>query len=196
MSFKYRILVVDDEPSIREISEVLLVKKGYEVRTAGDGFEALVELRRALPDVIISDLTMPNMSGFELLSIVRRRFPQIPIIVISAAFTGLAPGGVIADAFFYKGDYAPDELFTKIADLLERSPLRPHLGRPERAPLWIPLNNEGYFVVTCTQCLRSSPVEDEHDSQELRETTCIYCDSKLQFLAHSAGNRKVSNKRA
>jgi len=196
MSFKYRILVVDDEPSIRQISEVLLVKKGYEVRTAGDGFEALVELRRALPDVIISDLTMPNMSGFELLSIVRRRFPQIPIIVISAAYTGLAPGGVIADAFFYKGDYAPDELFTKIADLLERSPLRPHLGRPERAPLWIPLNNEGYFVVTCTQCLRSSPVEDEHDSPELRETTCIYCDSKLQFLAHSAGNRKVSNKRA
>jgi CheY-like chemotaxis protein len=196
MSFKYRILVVDDEPSIREISEVLLVQKGYEVRTAGDGFEALVELRRALPDVIISDLTMPNMSGFELLSIVRRRFPQIPIIVISAAFTGLAPGAVIADAFFYKGDYAPDELFTKIAELLERSPLRPHLGRPERAPLWIPLNNEGYFVVTCTQCLRSSPVEDEHDSQELRETTCIYCDSKLQFLAHSAGNPKVSNKRA
>ena len=57
---------------------------------------------------------------------------------------------MIADAFFYKGDYAPDELFTKIADLLERSPLRPHLARPERAPLWIPLNTEGYFVVTCT----------------------------------------------
>ena len=91
MSFKYRILVVDDEPSIRQISEVLLVKKGYEVRTAGDGFEALVELRRALPDVIISDLTMPNMSGFELLSIVRRRFPQIPIIVISAASPALPP---------------------------------------------------------------------------------------------------------
>ena len=153
-----------------------------------------MELRRALPDVIISDLTMPNMSGFELLSIVRRRFPQIPIIVISAAFTGLAPGGVIADAFFYKGDYAPDELFTKIAELLERSPLRPHLGRPERAPLWIPLNTEGYFVVTCTQCLRSSPVEDQHDSPELRETTCIYCDSKLQFLAHSAAKRKASSK--
>ena len=196
MGFKYRILVVDDEPSIREISEVLLVRKGYEVRTAGDGFEALVELRRALPDVIISDLTMPNMSGFELLSIVRRRFPQIPIIVISAAFTGLAPGGVIADAFFYKGDYAPDELFTKIGELLERSPLRPHLGRPERAPLWIPLNTEGYFVVTCTQCLRSAPVEDQHDSQELRETTCIYCDSKLQFLAHSDPRRKVSSKPA
>jgi CheY-like chemotaxis protein len=195
MSFKYRILVVDDEPLIREISEVLLVKKGYEVRTAGDGFEALVELRRALPDVIISDLTMPNMSGFELLSIVRRRFPQIPIIVISAAYTGLA-AGLIADAFFYKGDYAPDQLFTKIGELLERSPLRPHLARPERAPVWIPLNTDGYFVVTCTQCLRSSPVEDEHDSPELRETTCIYCDSKLQFLAHSAGNRKVSNKRA
>lgn len=196
MPFKYRILVVDDEPSIRSISELLLVKKGYEVRTAGDGFEALVKLRRALPDVIISDLTMPNMSGFELLSVVRRRFPQIPIIVISAAYAGLAPGSVIADAFFYKGEYEPEELFTKIADLLERSPMRPHLGRPERAPLWIPLNAEGYFVLTCTQCLRSFPVEDEHDSPELRETTCIYCDSKLQFLAHSDAKRKLSSKTA
>jgi CheY-like chemotaxis protein len=196
MSFKYRILVVDDEPSIRALSEVLLVKKGYEVRTAGDGFEALVELRRALPDVIISDLTMPNMSGFELLSIVRLRFPHIPIVVISAAYTGLAPAGLIADAFFYKGDYAPDELFTKIGELLERSPLRPHLARPERAPVWIPINTDGYFVVTCTQCLRSSPVEDEQHSPELRETTCIYCDSKLQFLAHSAAKPKVSSKQA
>ena len=55
--FNYRILVVDDEPLIRETSKLILGEQGYEVRTAGDGFEALIELRRALPDVIISDLS-------------------------------------------------------------------------------------------------------------------------------------------
>ena len=103
--FNYRILVVDDEPAILKTSAAILETKGYEVRTACDGFAALAELRRALPEVIISDLRMPNMSGFELLSVVRRRFPQIPVIAISGEFNSHAPTGLIADAFFRKGDY-------------------------------------------------------------------------------------------
>ena len=43
----------------------------------------MIELRQSLPDMIISDLSMPNMSGFEFLSVVRRRFPHIPVIAIS-----------------------------------------------------------------------------------------------------------------
>lgn len=74
--FHYRILVVDDDGQIRRVSEAVLSQYGYEVRTASDGFEALALMRKALPDLIISDLKMPNMSGFELLSVVRRRFPQ------------------------------------------------------------------------------------------------------------------------
>lgn len=74
--FSYRVLVVDDEPTVLQVSRLVFSEHGYEVRTAADGFEALVELRRSMPDVIISDLRMPNMSGFELLSVVRRRFPS------------------------------------------------------------------------------------------------------------------------
>jgi CheY-like chemotaxis protein len=59
-------------------SQLILMKKGYEVRTSADGFAALVELRFALPHLIICDLRMPNMNGFALLSAVRRRFPHIP----------------------------------------------------------------------------------------------------------------------
>ena len=66
--FNYRILVVDDDPSVLETSLVVLKNKGYEVRSAADGFAALAELRRSAPDIIISDLGLPNMSGFELLS--------------------------------------------------------------------------------------------------------------------------------
>src|SRR5690348_2499570 len=128
--FDYRILVVDDDPAILETSARILRQRGYEVRTASDGFAALAELRRSLPDVIITDLRMPNMSGFELLSVVRRRFPQIPVIVISGEFNGIAPDGLIADAVLNKGNYKPQELFSKIADLLRDSPLRPHISKP------------------------------------------------------------------
>ena len=102
MGFNYRILVVDDELSILEMSAMVLQSKGYEVRTATDGFGALVELRRSLPDILISDLSMPNMSGFELLSVVRRRFPHLPVIAISGNYEATSPNGTIADAFFSK----------------------------------------------------------------------------------------------
>jgi CheY-like chemotaxis protein len=125
MSFNYRILVVDDEPALRKTSSAVLESRGYEVHTAGDGFEALVALRKSLPDVIISDLRMPNMSGFEFLSVVRRRFPQITVIAISGEYNGTAPEGLIADHYFSKGHYAPEDLFRRIAELLAGGPLRP-----------------------------------------------------------------------
>jgi CheY-like chemotaxis protein len=146
-NFDYRILVVDDDPSILQTSILVLENKGYEVRAAHDGFAAVAELRRSVPDVIISDLGMPNMSGFELLSIVRRRFPHIPVIAISGQFEG-STNGVIADAFFSKAQYTVEQLFARIVELLEQSPLRPHLSKPEKAPVWVPRTDAGYFVVT------------------------------------------------
>lgn len=194
MPFPYRILVVDDEPAIRTTSELLLKSKGYEVRTAGDGFEALLALRRGLPDVLISDLTMPNMSGVELLSVVRRRFPQIAVIAMSGENTDVTPPGLIADAFFHKGGYSPDQLITRIAELLERAPLRPSTSKPDRAPIWIPCSAQGYFVVTCTECLRSFPVEDQPGSPAVREAECFYCGSKLQFLVGAVAERELKSK--
>ncbi|HKW68379.1 MAG TPA: response regulator [Terriglobales bacterium] len=183
--FNFRILVVDDDPAVRDISSALLSSKGYEVRTARDGFEALVELRGALPDMIISDLKMPNMSGFELLSVIRRRFPQVAVIAISGEYAGTAPSGLIADAFFSKSDYSPEQLFSKIAELLEHFPLRPHIFKPDHAPVWVPRNAEGYFVVTCTECLRSFSVPAQKGEVQLREADCIFCGAAVRFLAEA-----------
>jgi len=72
-TFRYRILIVDDEPSLRQVGKLLLEAQGYEVHCASDGFGGLATLKKALPDLIISDLRMPNMNGFEFLSVVRRR---------------------------------------------------------------------------------------------------------------------------
>jgi CheY-like chemotaxis protein len=66
---KHRILVVDDDESVRDVFTLMLREKGYEVATAENGFDALLKLKEVvIPDVIISDLNMPEMSGFEFLS--------------------------------------------------------------------------------------------------------------------------------
>ena len=180
--FKYRILFVDDDPVVRETSALILAKKGFEVRTSEDGFAALVDLRSALPDLVICDLRMPNMSGFELLSIIRRRFPHIPVIAISGEFVGSGPTGLIADAFLTKGSYRPEALVEKIAELIQRAPMRPQIIKPDRAPVWVPVNDKGYLVLTCTDCLRSFSVPPDTSDEQLCEADCPFCATKVCYL--------------
>src|ERR1700731_3313212 len=100
---KIRLLIVDDEPSTRMLLSQIFTELGHSVRSAEDGFSALFEIRQEIPDVILSDLNMPGMSGFEFLSVVRRRFPGIHVIAMSGAFSGdgVQPG-VAAAAFYEK----------------------------------------------------------------------------------------------
>lgn len=76
------ILVVDDEPQITRVLRTTLSSHGYAVRTAGDGDEALEVMRQWSPDLIITDLSMPNMPGLELCQRVRAKSP-VPIIILS-----------------------------------------------------------------------------------------------------------------
>ncbi len=101
---KVKLLIVDDDESVRESLAQLFMEFGHSVRSAEDGPSALLEIRQEVPDIILSDLNMPRMSGFEFLSIVRRRFPTIRVIAMSGAFSiEDVPSGVAADAFYEKG---------------------------------------------------------------------------------------------
>jgi CheY-like chemotaxis protein len=98
------LLVVDDEPAVRTTLSHVLAEIGYSVRSAEDGVSALAEIQKDIPDIILSDLNMPGMSGFEFLSVVRRRFPSIWVVAMSGAFSGdEVPSGVAADNFYQKG---------------------------------------------------------------------------------------------
>lgn len=81
-SSKGNILVVDDEPQITRVLKTTLSSLGYGTRTAGDGHEALQLMKSWSPDLLITDLRMPNMDGLELCRQVRAN-SQIPIIVLS-----------------------------------------------------------------------------------------------------------------
>ncbi len=185
-NFQTRVLAVDDEPAILEMMTAILESWGCAVRTAADGFQGLKVLRETLPDIIISDLNMPNMSGFEFISVVRQRFPHIPVIAISGEFVvkDYAPG-LLVDAFFQKGAYRHEWLKETMAQLIADSPIRPHLGKIDKAPVWIPRRNQGYVVVTCTGCLRSFSVEDKFDGPQMREEECLSCGVKVQYLVDS-----------
>ena len=195
--FKTRVLVDDDEPIILETTSAILESEGFVVRTAEDGFSGLVTLRQTLPDIIISDLRMPNMSGFEFLSVVRRRFPHIPIIAISGEYvTADMPTGLLADAFLQKGGYTPQQLFDTIRGLIADSPIRPHLAKCDKAPLWIPRRNADYVVATCPECLRSFPVDDASIGSEVRRAECPSCETKVEYLVDSAVLKMLEQKKS
>ncbi|HEY6204973.1 MAG TPA: response regulator [Chthoniobacterales bacterium] len=197
-NFHYRLLVIDDDALTRQVFQTSLSGEGYEVCVAKDGFAALAQMRGALPDLIVTDLKMPNMSGFEFLSIARRRFPQIPAIAMSGEFQApVEPLGVLADAFFPK-PFKFEELTAKISDLLRDAPPRPAIKR-DRAPVWVPRNGE-YYVITCTDCLRSFSIPAEKNVRvlrELRTIDCIFCDAQVRFIVEerpeAAGLPKVEN---
>jgi CheY-like chemotaxis protein len=113
----HRILVVGDDTGVRECVADLLASQGYEVWTARDGIDALLRLKDWPPDVVVSDLHMPNMSGFDLLPVVRQMFPHTLLIAMSGAYDGdEVPEGVVADAFVSKSE--PDRLLSTTAELI------------------------------------------------------------------------------
>ena len=96
------ILVVDDEPAVRELIEAVLEDDGHVVRGAGDGLAAMAEVARDPPDLIVCDLLMPRLDGRSLVARLREAGVGIPVVIVSAvprAAAGLAVSDVVAKPF-------------------------------------------------------------------------------------------------
>ena len=81
---KQRILVVDDDESLRWVTQAQLQQSGYQVNSAADGRQALESMSESPPDLVITDLQMPGMSGLELLKRIRAEYPEILVILVTA----------------------------------------------------------------------------------------------------------------
>ncbi|QQS46512.1 MAG: response regulator transcription factor [Acidobacteriota bacterium] len=119
-----RLLVIDDDPGLlRAVAETLRAE-GYEVTTARRGAEALVRIAESLPDLIVSDIRMPGMDGYELVRNLRAsaRTRLIPIVFLTAKdetadrIAGFRSG---VDAYLTK-PFEPDELLAVVANILKR----------------------------------------------------------------------------
>jgi CheY-like chemotaxis protein len=177
-----RILLVEDDSLIRKLISRYLVAAGYVVQTAVDGLDALGKLRAVLPHLIISDLKMPRMSGVELLNIIRKRFPQVPVIAITAASDEI-PEGVAADAYYNKSGSGFERLMQTISELTNKSPSRtasPPVGNEPVQARW---DGEGHFVLRCEDCLREFSVPGIFPlGRDETCTTCVHCGKFVRFL--------------
>ncbi len=117
-----RILVVDDEPQITRVLRTTLSSHGYTIHTAADGDEALEVMRDWTPDLVITDLAMPNMEGLELCRRIRDK-SAIPIIVLSVRGderTKIEALDTGADDYVTK-PFGPNELLARVRAMLRRA---------------------------------------------------------------------------
>ncbi|MGR3624606.1 response regulator transcription factor [Pseudophaeobacter sp.] len=117
-----RILLVDDDPRLRELVRIALERAGWQVITAADGQEALLHASRDAPDLIVLDIGLPELDGFEVCRRIRQR-SQVPILFLTArddevdCILGLELG---ADDYVTK-PFSPRELVARIRAILKRT---------------------------------------------------------------------------
>jgi two-component system, OmpR family, response regulator len=118
-----KVLIVDDEAGVRELLKDALKLAGFETHTASDGMSALTTLRTHTPDIMIIDINMPLMDGFELVERLRETGNEVPVLMLSAradrvdVTRGLTLG---ADDYVVK-PFGLEELVLRLKAILRRS---------------------------------------------------------------------------
>jgi CheY-like chemotaxis protein len=178
------IVVVDDNQVLLNVISEIFKECGYTVRTATGGFAALAQIRIRIPHVLLSDLNMPGMSGFELLSVVRRRFPEIVAIAMSGADPGanVLPG-IAADAFYAKGTTNVAQLVEIVRAIENR---RDVYAARAAAPIWVqgmPIDRSdtSTVLVSCPECLRAFPHTLPGNSPFQDQRCCPHCFEPVQL---------------
>jgi len=121
-----RVLVVDDESQMREVLCQALKRRGHSVDQAADGHQALQRLAEYQPDLVITDLVMPEMEGIETIQALRRKCPAIPIIAISGGGR-LEPENYLSMAELIGADrtfakpFRLEEILTAVRELTEKT---------------------------------------------------------------------------
>ena len=117
---KRKILVVEDSSTIRKVISITLSQKGYEIIEAGDGLEALSRLNEAKPDLILLDIILPKMDGYQILSIIRENpeFKNIPVIMLTSkdGLINKVKGKVAGSSAYLTKPFDP----TKLVETIER----------------------------------------------------------------------------
>ena len=121
MAKQFRVLVVDDEPRILTFLKLRLKTSGYEVLTANNGFDALEQMQAQEPDLLVLDVVMPGMDGFETLKQVRA-LSSVPVIILSAkeANTDKVKGLELGADDYLAKPFNPDELVARIEAVRRR----------------------------------------------------------------------------
>jgi two-component system, OmpR family, KDP operon response regulator KdpE len=162
MADKKRILVVDDEPQITRVLRTALTGSGYEVRTADDGHNGLRSAREWLPDLVITDVSMPNVSGIEMCRQLRGE-SAVPIIVLSVKGeekTKVEALDAGADDYVTK-PIGMDELLARVRRTLARSQPTENGTKQAIAIGDFKIDSDAFRVVVRDSEVRLTPKEFE-----------------------------------
>jgi len=120
-----RVLVVDDEASVRDMVKAMIEPDGYNVIEAGNGAEAVDACRGASVDLIITDIVMPGKNGIDLIMAVKKDYPDVPVIAISGGggitgrFDYLEIAKLVGAKNILKKPFAMAELRLTVGDMLK-----------------------------------------------------------------------------
>jgi two-component system KDP operon response regulator KdpE len=115
---KRRILVVDDQPKVLRFIEIALRVRGFEVTSTTSGEEALELAKSSAPDIMLLDIIMPGLDGFEVLKNLRS-FTQLPVVAFSATAENRDRALLLGANDFINKPFYPDELVVRITAILQ-----------------------------------------------------------------------------
>ena len=156
-----RLLVVDDEPNIAELLSASLRFSGFEVHTASNGTEALAQIARLSPDLVVLDVMMPGLDGFEVVRRMRQEGHYCPVLFLTARdavedrVTGLTLG---ADDYVTK-PFSLGEVLARIRAILRRAGLAAQSGSERMVFADIELDEDAHEVFKAGQSVDLSPTE-------------------------------------
>jgi len=126
------ILLADEDPGVRRSLGLVLTWAGYRVSTASHTIDAILLLQTIVPDVIIVNLDLAPVPGYDFLAMVRHRLPEVCVIATSiVGEDGVVPEGILADAMYIKGASSTENLLKIVTELLRtrRSRRQQHLEK-------------------------------------------------------------------
>jgi CheY-like chemotaxis protein len=118
-----KVLVVDDEPTVREVLRDMLLSLGHEVRLAADGAQALTMLRNEGADVVMTDLGMPGLNGWQVAQAVKADWPEIPVVLITGWGGQLDPGEARTKCvdFVVSKPFQMEDVLTVLAEAVRKA---------------------------------------------------------------------------
>ena len=125
-----KVMVIDDSNTIRKTTEAILKKAGYEVLTAGDGFEAMSLITDHRPDIIFVDIMMPRLDGYQTCTLIKnnRHFKETPVVMLSSK-DGLfdrARGRIAGSEQHINKPFTQDELIAAITKYVPKTAAMSH----------------------------------------------------------------------
>ena len=157
MSDRFRVLVIDDDPGVRDYMEALVSRQGYDVTAVADGEEALGSLDATRPDLITLDVVLPGMDGLATLAELKKKVPEVPVVMLSGhgQARNIVEAMKLGASDFLRKPFEVEELELAFQKALEKRALKQEVERLRNSA-----RSETELLLLCGDNVRMREVRD------------------------------------